>query len=96
MSQAHGTSYMAHRHSRKVVHCSTQRARFSRVNRDDWFLTHVATSSTHVPEGRWALREARLWAAVAPHGTRKGDNDIAGTTKEAGARFAGIGVSLPN
>lgn len=37
MSQAHGTSHVANRHSRKVVHGSTQRARFSLVNRDDWF-----------------------------------------------------------
>lgn len=57
-------------------------------------LTCVATINTQVPEVK-ALWDARLWTAVAPHGTCKGD-DIAETTKEAGAKSAGIWVSLPN
>lgn len=65
------TQLWAHMHSQRTSNCSESPI-LLRKRTDDWFLTHVATTSTRVSEVTEARWDTRLWMAVVPwhHVTR--------------------------
>ena len=66
---------------------------------DDWFLTHMATTSTRVSEdtgGSVGHKAVDGRGLLAPCDPCKGDDEVAGTAKEAGAGSARHWGSLPS